>query len=114
PDDSDIDACAIDIAWPAEALLAAECWPRELLVGTEPLLLVTTATVPGLRRLETTLALLAEHRDVSRCVVAVLGPRWARWPGPVRHSTGPRAKALAQTGRVVAIPCDRRLAITGP
>ena len=60
---------------PAEVALATECWLRGLLVSGEPLLLVTTATVPGLRRLETTLTLLADHRDVSHCVVAILGPR---------------------------------------
>ena len=114
PPESDLNLSVVDVARPAEAVLARECWLRELLVGGEPLLLVTTATMPGLRRLETTLATLADHRDVSHCVVAVLGPRLARWPGPVRHSTGPRTSALEETGRLVAIPCDRRLAVTGP
>ena len=114
PPESDVDLSVVDVARPAEAVLATECWLREVLVSGEPLLLVATATVPGLRRLETTLTLLADHRNVSHCVVAVLGPRLARWPGPVRHSTGPRTNALAETGRLVAIPCDRRLAITGP
>ncbi|MDC5698077.1 hypothetical protein OO014_12480 [Intrasporangium calvum] len=114
PPESDVDLSIVDVARPAEAVLATECWLRELLVSGEPLLLVTTATMPGLRRLETTLALLADHRDVSHCVVAVLGPRLARWPRPVRHSTGPRTNALEETGRLVAIPCDRRLAVTGP
>ena len=114
PPESDLEVSVVDVAWPAEAVLASECWLRELLVSTAPLLLVTTATVPGLRRLETTLTLLADHRDVSSAVVAVLGPRLARWPGAVRHSTGPRTNALEETGRLVAIPCDRRLAVTGP
>ena len=114
PPESDLNLSVVDVARPAEAVLATECWLREVLVGGEPLLLVATATVPGLRRLETTLALLADHRDVSHCVVAVLGPRLARWPGAVRHCTGPRTNALEGTGRLVAIPCDRRLAITGP
>ena len=114
PPKSDLNLSIVDVARPAEAVLATDCWLREVLVSSEPLLLVATATMPGLRRLETTLALLAEHRDVSPVVVAVLGPRVARWPGQVRHSTGPRTSALAETGRLVAIPCDRRLAITGP
>ncbi len=114
PPESDLNLSIVDVARPAEAVLATECWLRELLVSGEPLLLVTTATMPGLRRLETTLTLLADHRDVSHCVVAVLGPRLARWPRPVRHSTGPRTNALEQSGRIVPIPCDRRLAITGP
>lgn len=114
PPESEVDISVVDFGWAAEAVLARECWLGELLVSGEPLLLVTTATVPGLRRLETTLTLVADHRDVSHCVVAVLGPRLARWPGPVRHSTGPRTSALEETGRLVAIPGDRRLAITGP
>ena len=114
PPESDLNLSIVDVARPAEAVLATECWLREVLVSGEPLLLVATATMPGLRRLETTLTLLADHRDVSHCVVAILGPRLARWPGPVRHSTGPRTNALKGTGRLVAIPCDRRLAVTGP
>ena len=114
PPESDLTLSVVDVSRPAEAVLATECWLRELLVSGAPLLLVTTATMPGLRRLETTLTTLADHRDVSHCVVAVLGPRLARWPGPVRHSTGPRTSALEETGRLVAIPCDRLLAITGP
>jgi hypothetical protein len=114
PPESDLNLSVVDVARPAGAVLATESWLRELLVGGEPLLLVTTATMPGLRRLETTLALLADHRNVSSAVVAVLGPRLARWPGQVRHSTGPRTSALEETGRLVAIPCDRRLAVTGP
>ena len=108
----------VDVAWPCEAILARACWLRELLVGAAAVVLVTTATVPGLRRLETTLALLAAHREVGRevgrDVAAVLGPRLARWPGQLRHGAGPRTKSLGETGRVVAIPCDRRIAITGP
>jgi hypothetical protein len=114
PAESDLEMSIVDVAWPAEYVLTTECWLRELLISGEPLLLVATATVPGLRRLETTLALLAEHRDVSSALVAVPGPRLARWPGPVRHSTGPRTNALVETGRILPIPCDRRLAITGP
>lgn len=114
PPESDVDLSVVDVAWQSEAVLATECWLREVLVRGEPLLLVATATMPGLRRLETTLTLLADHRDVSSAVVAVLGPRLARWPGQVRHSTGPRTSALEGTGRLVAIPCDRRLAVTGP
>ncbi|MDN5798262.1 MAG: hypothetical protein L0H79_21290 [Intrasporangium sp.] len=114
PAESDLEMSIVDVAWPAEAVLATACWLRELLISGEPLLLVATATVPGLRRLETTLGLLAEHRDVSSAVAAVPGPRLARWPSPVRHSTGPRTNALAETGRILPIPCDRRLAITGP
>ena len=114
PPESDLNLSIVDVARPAEAVLATDCWLREVLVSGEPLLLVATATMPGLRRLETTLATLADHRDVSSAVIAVLGPRLGRWPGPVRHSTGPRTNALEETRRLVAIPCDRRLAVTGP
>jgi len=104
----------VDVAWPLEAVLAHASWLRELLVGAEPVVLATTATLPGMRRLETTLAVLAQHRDVSQTVVAVLGPRLQRWPKPVRHSMGPSARSLQAAGRLVAMPFERRLASTGP
>lgn len=111
--DCDIDATVIDLAWPPELLMGQASWLRDLMVGTEPLVLVTSATMPGLRRLESTLTLLAERRDTDATVAAVLGPRLARWPKPVRRGIGPRSRHLEQEDRIVAVPCDRRLAVTG-
>ena len=116
PQDSDRvhEASIVDVAWPVEAVLARPCWLRELIAGAEAIVLATTATVPGLRRLENTLALLADQGDVSQAVSAIVGPRTSRWPKPVRHCLGTRTRALEATGRVVAMPYDRSLAISGP
>jgi hypothetical protein len=45
-------------------------------------------------------------------VVAAVGPR--RWSGEVNASLGPRLRALRVTARVVVVPTDRRLEVTGP
>ncbi|EWT06811.1 hypothetical protein N864_16785 [Intrasporangium chromatireducens Q5-1] len=111
--DRDIDATVIDLGWPPEILMGQVSWLRDLVVGTDPLVLVASATLPGLRRLESTLTLLAGHRDAEPTLAAVLGPRLPRWPKPVRRGMGPRSRRLEQEGRIVALPCDRRLAVTG-
>ena len=73
------------------------------------MVLVTTATVPGLRRLEGALELLA---GTSTCA-AVIGPKPKKWPRPVGYSAGPRTRALDAAGRLVDVPADRALAIAG-
>ena len=45
-------------------------------------------------------------------VVAMLGGR--RWPGEVTASCGPRLRALRDAGRIVTVPLDGHLAVTGP
>lgn len=113
PGDRDDAATIVDLARPPETLLEAPSWQQDVALGGDPLVLVTSATLPGLRRLESTLTLLAAHCDTIRVVAVVLGPRRSRWPGPVRHGLGPRAAGLERAGRVVTFPADRRLAVTG-
>ncbi len=103
----------VDVAWPVEAMLARPSWLRETLTAAETVVLVAAATTPGLRRLEAVLTLLPTDQVNGGLVAAVVGPRLARWPGPLRHSTGPRTEDLLDAGRVVALPHDRHLAITG-
>lgn len=111
--DDDFDAIVIDLARSPETLLGRASWLRDIVLGGDGLVLVAAATVPGMRRLESSLTLLAQHRDPSRTVAAVLGPRPSRWPPPIRHGLGPQARRLEQQGRVVALPFDRRLAVAG-
>ena len=113
PGDGGFDAIIVDVACPPEILLGRPSWLRDVVIGGDALVLVTAATVPGIRRLESTLTLLAEHRDPGQTVAAVLGPGLSRWPKPVRSGLGPRARRLEQERRVVALPCDRRLAVAG-
>jgi hypothetical protein len=71
-----------------------------------PLVVVCRATVPGVRH--------AEHllRDVeSPVAIAAVGP--SRWPGSVLATAGPCLRAYRETGRLVAVPVDRKLESTG-
>lgn len=72
------------------------------------IVIVCRAIIPGVRLSEQLLARLGDA-DV---LVAMLGQR--RWPGEVTSSSGPRLQKLRDTGRIVAVPLDRHLEITGP
>jgi hypothetical protein len=69
---------------------------------------VCRPTVPGVRLTEQLLEQLAGQP----VVVAAVG--LARWPGEVTASLGPRLRGLRTAGRVVPVPLDRRLQVTGP
>jgi hypothetical protein len=77
-------------------------------VGRGPIVVACRATIPGVRLTE---QLLNRLNDAT-VAVAMLGGR--RWPGEVTSSCGPRLSALRAAGRVVAVPIDGHLAITGP
>jgi hypothetical protein len=72
-----------------------------------PRLLVGRASVSGLRRME----LLMERSALAPAAVALVGPR--RWPRALSASVGPSIAALDAAGRVVRVPVDRRLEVTG-
>ncbi|MFC3689259.1 hypothetical protein [Aquipuribacter hungaricus] len=101
----------LDVGWDLQHVLARPSWLRDEVTTQEDLLLVTTATVPGLRRLEVQLDLLA---DLGRTVhAAVIGPRRRRWPRAVAHGLGPHTRALDEAGRLGEVPHDRGLAVLG-
>ena len=103
----------LDIGWEAGQLLATECWLADAVRGADQVVLVTSATVPGMRRLEGTLHLLAGTREPEQIVVAVVGPRRKKWPKAVEHSGGPAVRSALAGERCVEIPEDRELAVTG-
>jgi hypothetical protein len=106
----------LDVSWPTRQLLAgADCWLRQHLQTTTSLVAVTPATVPGIVALEGSLEILARHqqRPPTATVAAVLGPRRRRWPKPVEHAAGPLTRALATAGRLIEIPVDPGLTVTG-
>lgn len=106
----------LDVSWPTRQLLAgADCWLRRHLQTTTSLVAVTRATVPGIVALEGSLEILARYqrRSPAATVAAVLGPRRRRWPKPVAHAMGPLTRALAAAGRLIDIPVDPGLAVTG-
>lgn len=102
PDPLQDAATVVDLGLPAPANVAR-------LVADRPcIVLVCRVTVPGLRLAEQLLAEL----DGTSIVLAAVGP--GRWPGEVAASVGDRVRALREGRRVVTVPDDRRLQVTGP
>jgi hypothetical protein len=99
----------LDVGWEIGQVLTTPAWLGEQVRSADLVILVTTATVPGLRRLEGALELLA---GTSTCA-AVIGPKRKKWPRAAEYSAGPRIRALDQAGRLVDVPQDRALAIAG-
>ena len=99
----------LDIGWEIGQVLATPGWLGGQVRGADVVVLATTATVPGLRRLEGALDLLV---GTSTCA-AVIGPKPKKWPQPVGHSAGPRTRALEAAGRLIDVPEHRALAIAG-
>ena len=95
----------VDAGWSIRDLVAGVNTISPLL-STARVVLVCRATVPGVRRAELALA----HLATPPLVVAV-GAR--RWPGEVQASFGPSLRQAREAGRVVLVPADRRLELTG-
>lgn len=97
---------------PADLLVALDLGlvPTDALASVVggPIVVACRSTVPGVRLTEQLLDRLAD----PGVVVAMLGGR--RWPGEVTASCGPRLRALRDAGRVVTVPLDGHLAVTGP
>ena len=108
--DSEVDLTVLDVGWEAGAVYATHGWLSSAVFAAPQIVVATTATVPGMRRLEGVLHLLSPNAAV---VVAVLGPRLRRWPREVRHSMGEPTRALADNGALVEVPRDPRLALRG-
>jgi hypothetical protein len=99
----------LDAGWELGQVLNTPSWVAAQLSQAAAVIVVTCATVPGLRHLEGALALL----DGTPTVVAVLGPPRKRWPKPVQHTAGSLTRAADHAGRLVVIPWDPRLAVAG-
>lgn len=107
PAGSDLPTTVVDSSWDLAGLLTSPGWLGELARTAPAVVLVTRATVPGLRRLETAADLVGK----GRAVAAVIGPR--RWPRPVEHSVGPTVRRLRSDGSIVHVPELSALAISG-
>jgi hypothetical protein len=99
----------LDVGWELGQLLALRGWLSATVYAAQQVVLVGTATVSGLRRLETALTLL----DSARPVVAVRGPDLRRWPRELTAAMGPATRDQHRAGRWVVVPHDRRLALRG-
>jgi hypothetical protein len=111
PDDAAADTVlsVLDVGWQLGPLRASRGWLRATVDAAPQLVLVGTATVPGLRRLELALTLL----DPVRPVVAVRGPDPRRWPRELAAAMGTATRDQHRTGRWVTVPHDKRLALRG-
>ncbi len=103
PASSLVEWTILDADWTA-LITPGEPWLSPLLQTLDQVVLVTNATVPGVRRLESCAGLLAG--DV---VGVVVGPELTRWPRPVKVA----AAGLPSRMRLVDFPLDRRLQVTG-
>lgn len=100
----------LDAGWPVGTLLRTGGWVRSTVLDADRLVLVTTATVPGLRGLEEVLRQL--DLRLESVVVAVRGPGRRRWSREVTSCLGPRATALLP-GALVEVSHDPGLAVRG-
>lgn len=109
----EIELTILDIGWEAGQLLATDCWLAEALRTADQIVLVTTATVPGMRRASVALELLASHWQPEQITLAVRGPRRKKWPRGLEHAGGPAVRRALVADRCVEIPEDRELAVNG-
>lgn len=107
PADLDVPLTVVDSSWDLATLLASDGWLGDLARTCPAVVLVARATVPGLRRLEAAMPAAGE----SRTVAVTVGAR--RWPRRVEQSAGAAVRRLRDAGRVVHVPDEPALAITG-
>jgi hypothetical protein len=99
----------LDVGWDLRHVLDVPSWIGDQVRTAGVVVVVTRGTIPGLRHLETTLSLLGQIRAVA----AVLGSCCRRWSKAVWQSSGPLTKALDESGRLIVVPHDSRLAAVG-
>ncbi|MCA0253001.1 MAG: hypothetical protein LCH76_12095 [Actinobacteria bacterium] len=97
----------VDSSWDIGCLLESAGWLGDLARTALTVVLVSRATIPGLRRLEATASLI----DLSRLVAVTVGAR--RWPRPVEQAAGPMVRRLRDEGRIVLVPHEPGLALAG-
>ena len=103
----------LDIGWEAGQLLATDCWLAEAVRAADQVVLVTTATVPGMRRAGVAMDLLAGYWQPEQITLAVRGPRRKKWPRGLEHAGGPAVRRALVADRCVEVPEDRELAVNG-
>jgi hypothetical protein len=103
----------LDIGWEAGQLLATDCWLAEAVRVADQIVLVTTATVPGMRRAGVAMDLLAGYWQPEQIALAVRGPRRKKWPRGLKHAGGPAVRRALDADRCVEIHEDRELAVNG-
>lgn len=111
PAPEQVSLTVLDPGWDANQLylrggwLARVAWPSH-----GPVVVVTTPDVPGLRRAEQLLSLLAEDTEP---VLAVTRANPRRWGRTIRHCMGDRTRHLSAQHHLVGVPDDPALALRG-
>jgi len=108
PTESDLPT-VVDIGWELGQVLTGPSWLSEHLLAAPTVIVLTVATVPGLRRLESAAALLPQ----ARIVAGVLGSRRRRWPREVSGALGHLSAAIDARGDLLEVPHDAGLAVRG-
>ena len=103
PTESSVEWTFVDTSWTTVSGPGAG-WLGSVLRTLDDVVLVTNATVPGVRRLESCAELLG--RDALGVVV---GPTVKRWPRPVKVA----AAGIPARVHVADFPLDSRLQVTG-
>lgn len=109
PEPTDRDLTLVDISWNIAGVVDSDSWLASI-VTTEPLVLVTVATVPGLRALDTALQ-LTNRPNATWCVV--IGPTQKKWPKALHLATTAAIAAAEASGRLLTVPHVSPLALTG-
>lgn len=108
PVDTEWSLTVLDVGWDLGHVLATPGWVEDQVTGAEWVVLVTTPTVPGVRRLEVAASLLGPHRCVA---VVVGGSRRCRATSSV--AAGPSVRALESSQQLARVPRERSLAQDG-
>ena len=107
PTDSDLPLTVVDSSWDVASLLGSPGWLGDLARTGTAVVLVARTTIPGFRRLEAAIQLLGAPRVVA---VTVGGKRWPRL---VEQSAGAAVRCLRDEGRVIRVPHEAGLAVSG-
>lgn len=107
PTDFDLPLTVVDSSWDIASLLGSPGWLGDLARTGTVVVLVAHATIPGLRRLEAAAQLLGAPRVVAVTVGA------KRWPRPVEQAAGATVRRLRDEGRVIHVPHEPVLAVSG-
>lgn len=109
PETADCDLTLIDVSWDLTRLAHSGSWLAST-VETAPLIIVTVATVPGLRALDNALQ-LTNRPEATWCVV--VGPRPKKWPKPLHLATTAAITGANEAGRLLTVPDVSSVALTG-
>lgn len=99
----------LDSSWDLGVLATDPGWLGDLARTLPEVVLVTRATVPGMRRLDIALTALG----AERALVAAVGADRRRWPKPVEAAMSPVTRQLQAEDRLFSIPSVPTLSVAG-